>query len=424
MEKSDFIELPKDVTPLILQGDVMKSLQKIPDNSISVVVTSPPYWNLRDYEIKGQIGQEETPDEYISKMAEITKELRRIMRKDGCFFLNIGDSYYNGDLQMIPQRLALEMQKQGWKLRNTIIWYKPNHMPSPVKNRFSNTWEPIFFFVKNGESKKYYFNLDEVRVEHKTKEEKKSNLPETLSIEEFNKLKDKLGLKVAPSNGNGYSGKFKDTNKINLGASPGARSVVSGEYYSLQRKYDIDDELKFEIIRSLRKKREEKKITSKEVDEYFGYKDTAGHWFRLDESGSSLPRPEDWPKLKRLLNLDNKYDEIMTGQHYVLQTVKHHPNGKNPGDMWQIPTAKLKEAHFAVFPEELPRKAIKACCPFDGIVLDPFAGSGTTGKVAMELERKSILIELNLDYIAIIKKRCNLNTKRLSQFMKKFNNES
>jgi len=417
MEKNEFIELPKDTIPLILQGDVIKCLQKIPDNSVSVTVTSPPYWNLRDYEIKDQIGQEETPEEYIAKMAEITKEIRRVMRKDGCFFLNIGDSYYNGNLQMIPNRLALEMQKQGWKLRNIIVWYKPNHMPSPVKNRFSNTWESVFFFVKNGESKKYYFNLDEIRVEHKTKEEKKSNLPETLSIEEFEKLKDKLNLKVAPSNGNGYNGKFKGTKKINLGASPGARSVVNGEYYSLQRKFDIDDELKFEIIRCLRKKRAEKNISAKEVDERFGYKDTAGHWFRLDEGGSSLPKPEDWIKLKSLLDLDEKYDEIMITQYYVLQTVRNHPNGKNPGDMWQIPTGKLKEAHFAVFPEELPRRIIKACCPTEGIVLDPFAGSGTTGKVAMELGRKSILIELNPTYISIIKKRCDLNTKKLTQFI-------
>ncbi len=413
----NFIELPKNIIPIILQGDVMESLKKIPDSSISVIVTSPPYWNLRDYEIKGQIGQEETPEEYIKRILGVTQELRRIMRKDGCFFLNVGDSYYDGNLQMIPNKIALGMQDQGWKLRNNIIWHKPNHMPSSVKNRFSNTWESIFFFVKNGESKKYYFNLDEIRVEHKTKDEKKSDLPEVLSIKEFNTLKEKLGLKIAPSNGEGYNGKFKETKKINLGASPGARSVVNGEYYSLQRKFDIDDELKFEIIRYLRKKRKEKNISTKEIDESFNYNDTAGHWFRLDETGSSLPKPKDWIKLKKLLDLDNKYDDIMLEQHYVLQTVRHHPNGKNPGDMWQIPTAKIKETHFAVFPEELPRRAIKSCCPIDGIVLDPFAGSGTTGKVAIELNRKSILIEINPDYIEIIKKRCDFNTKRLSQFM-------
>ena len=199
------IDLPKDILPLILEGDVLENMKNIPDCSISLVVTSPPYWNLRDYDVSGQIGQEDTPEEYINNLAKITLELRRIMRKDGCFFLNIGDTYYNGNLQMIPSKLVLEMQKQGWKLRNFIVWYKPNHMPSPVENRFSNTWETIFFFVKNGESKKYYFNLNEVRIEHKTIEEKRSNLPETLSIDEFNNLKDKLGLKLVPGNGENYS---------------------------------------------------------------------------------------------------------------------------------------------------------------------------------------------------------------------------
>lgn len=411
------IDLPKDILPLILEGDVLENMKNIPDCSISLVVTSPPYWNLRDYDVSGQIGQEDTPEEYINNLAKITLELRRIMRKDGCFFLNIGDTYYNGNLQMIPSKLVLEMQKQGWKLRNFIVWYKPNHMPSPVENRFSNTWEPIFFFVKNGESKKYYFNLNEVRIEHKTIEEKRSNLPETLSIDEFNNLKDKLGLKLVPGNGENYSGKFKDTKKINLGASPGARSVVSGKYYSLQRKCNIDDELKFDIIKYLRRYREEKNISPKEIDSLFNYKDTAGHWFRLDESGSSLPKPEDWLMLKQILKFDDKYDQILCEQHYVLQTVKSHPLGKNPGDMWAISTGRLKDAHFAVFPEELPKRIIKACCPKDGIVLDPFAGSGTTGKAAMELGRRSILIELNPDYIEIIKSRCNSDTKRLYNFL-------
>ncbi|ODS37335.1 hypothetical protein BEH94_07105 [Candidatus Altiarchaeales archaeon WOR_SM1_SCG] len=410
------IDLPKDTTPLILEGDVLECLKKIPDNSISVVVTSPPYWNLRDYEVEGQIGQEKTIEEYIKKMVDVGNEIKRVLRDDGCYFLNIGDSYYNGNLQMIPSRVAYEMQTNGWRLRNFIVWYKPNHMPSPIQNRFATTWEPIFFFIKNETYKKYYFNLDEIRVKHKTKEEKGSNLPETLSIEEFNKLKDKLNLKVEPSNGKNYEGKFKDTKRINLGASPGARSVVCGEYYSLQRKHKIDDDLKFEIIVYLRDKRVEKGISTKEIDEHFRYKDTAGHWFRTDYSGSSLPKPDDWVKLKELLDLDERYDKIMTEQHYVLQTVRPHPNGKNPGDMWKMKTAKLKDAHFAVFPEELPQRVIKACCPKDGIVLDPFAGSGTTGKVARELGRKSILIEINPGYIKIIKERCKLNTKPLTSW--------
>ncbi|MBS3056974.1 MAG: site-specific DNA-methyltransferase [Candidatus Aenigmarchaeota archaeon] len=414
---NDLIELPRNEIPLILQGDVLECLNKIPDKSINVAVTSPPYWNLRDYETEGQIGLEETPEEYVKKIVEIGNEIKRVLTDGGCYFLNIGDSYYNSDLQMIPAKVAIGMQQNGWKLRNNIIWHKPNHMPSPVSNRFTTTWEPVLFFVKNGAFRKYYFNLDEIRTEHKTKEEKKSNLPEILSVEEFDKLKNKLNLKVAPSNGENYSGKFKDTKRINLGASPGARSVVHGEYYSLQRKREVDEDLKSEIIDYLRIHRVKKGVSAKEIDEKFGYKDTAGHWFRTDYSGSSLPKPEDWLKLKDLLNFDDKYDKIMTEQHYVLQIVKHHPNGKNPGDMWEIPTAKLKDAHFAVFPEELPRRIIKACCPIDGIVLDPFAGSGTTGKVSRELHRKSILIEINPKYIEIIKKRCKIHTRPLHTFV-------
>ena len=111
----------------------------------------------------------------------------------------------------------------------------------------------------------------------------------------------------------------------------------------------------------------------------------------------------------------------MIEQHYVLQTIKHHRNGKNPGDLWiipqeeefneignvwKIPLEKVKEAHFAVFPTALPYKIIKAFCPIDGIVLDPFAGSGTTGKAARMLNRKSILIDINPEYKDIMEKRC------------------
>jgi len=157
----------------------------------------------------------------------------------------------------------------------------------------------------------------------------------------------------------------------------------------------------------LRKYRKLKGLSIEEIDKYFGYKDTAGHWFRLDKGGRSLPKPEDWFKLKKFLGIkETKYDKIMTEEHYVLQTVKPNPLGKNPGDVWGIPTAKIKESHFAVFPEELPRRIILSACPENGIVLDPFAGSGTTLKVAKELKRRSIGIELNRNYLKIIKKRC------------------
>lgn len=387
--KNIYIDLPKDNIPLILVGDVIEKLKQIPPHSISCIITSPPYWKMRNYEIEEQIGQEETFEEYVQRLVEVSKELFRVLKKDGSYFLNIGDTYIDQGLQMIPSRVALGMQNNGWLLRNIIVWYKPNHMPSPFKNRFTSTWEPIFFFTKNDWEKKCYFDIDKIRSLHLTKEERKDE--KQLSF-------DNIKLR---NHNNNYNGKFKG-HEENKGASPGARQSLNGESYTLKRKYEVDQN---EIADYLKKWRIKRNITVKEIDKRLGYAHTAGHWFRKD-AGGSLPLPEDWKKLKEILKFDDRYDRQMTETHYILQTVSQHPNGKSPGDIWAMRTAKLTEEHFAVFPEELPRRIIQSCCPEDGIVLDPFAGSGTTGKVAKDLGRKSILIELQPKFINIIKKRC------------------
>lgn len=401
--KDKQIRFIDEKTPSVFIGDVIEKLNDIKKRGIkiNITITSPPYWGQRDYEADGQIGNEGTSEEYIKKMLDVADALREVTVDGGSYFLNVGDKYMNKRLQMIPFVLASEMQKRGWVLRNVIVWYKPNHMPSSLKDRFSTTWEPVFFFVKdttNRYSPKYYANIDEIRIEHKNGNGEKRK---TLSIEEF----EKLNLPTKPNGKDNYSGKFVNTKVINLGASPGARKSVQGEYWSLQRKNGITEDKKEEIIQYLKERREKKKITAKDIDKKFGYKDTAGHWFRLDRGGS-LPKPEDWNKLKKMLDLDGRYDEFLVEQHYVLQTVAAHENGKNPGDMWSIPTEKLKDSHFAIFPTELPKRIIKGFCPKEGIVLDPFAGSGTTGKAARELGRKSILIELNKDYLDIMEERC------------------
>lgn len=427
----DYIKLPQDNTPLVLLADVMQGLKKIPSESISCIVTSPPYWNLKDYYISGQIGHERTPEEYITKMVEVSKELLRILKKDGAYFLNIGDTYIDKGLQMIPQRVAYRMinevemicknkKKVGWLLRNQVIWYKPNHMPSPVKTRYTNTYEPIYFFTRDDWERQVYFNLDAIRIPYKSKEENcktiKLNLgfkdsglykseknnnfgfPEELSEEDYKKLLPQIEKKNKELN---YNGKFRG-HEINVGASPGGRSSITGIKYVKKRKVELPQHV---ICDYLRRWREREGISVKEIDEKLGYAYTAGHWFRKD-AGGSLPTPQDWIKLKKLLEFDSKYDKEMTEMHYVLQMIRKHPNGKNPGDLWEMKCAKLEKAHFSVFPEELPKNAILACCPPNGIVLDPFAGSGTTGKVAKELNRKSILIELQPQFLEIIKERC------------------
>lgn len=397
------IEFPKDNSPIVLIGDVIEKLNELKENNIKVdtIITSPPYWSQRDYGVKGQIGNEENPGEYIDNILKVADGLKDILKETGSYFLNIGDKYTKKNLQMVPFKLAAKMQERGWVLRNTIIWYKPNHMPSSINDRLNNIWEPIFFFVKDtGKyyAPRYYVNLDEIREQPKITDFSKRKI---LSIGEFKKL----NLPTKPNGNHNYSGKFTNINKKNLGASPGARKTINGEYWSLQRKHKIDDNLKIKIIDYLKEKRKNEGITTKEIDKLFGYKDTAGHWFRLDR-GWSLPKAEDWNRLKKILNLNNRYDKIMTEQHYVLQTVAAHPKGKNPGDFWSIPIEKIKENHFAIFPTELPKRIIKAFCPKDGIVLDPFAGSGTTGKAARELGRKSILIDINKNYIDIMRRRC------------------
>ena len=96
----DYIKLPQDNTPIVLLGDVIQGLKKIPSKSISCIVTSPPYWNLREYYVSGQIGREKTPEEYIAKLVEVSKELLRILKKDGAYFLNIGDTYIDKGLHI------------------------------------------------------------------------------------------------------------------------------------------------------------------------------------------------------------------------------------------------------------------------------------------------------------------------------------
>lgn len=433
-KKLKMTDLPKTTKPLILIGDVIEELKRLPEKCVDVIITSPPYFGQRDYKTKGQIGQEQEVEEYVKKLVEVGKELNRVLKDSGSYFLNIGDKYVNRKLQMVPEKVAIGLQNNGWVLRNTIIWYKPNHMPSSIKNRLSNVWEPIYFFVKDtGKyySNEYYVNLDKIRLPHKTNgdENGKVDFPDILSEKDYfignwenkiNEYNEKLKKK--------YKGKFTGE-KINLGQSPGARKSL-GISYSKQRVHKILTEQELEIIKYLKGKRTNEKVSAKEIDNIFGYKDTAGHWFRLD-NGRSLPKPEDWSKLKKILKLDDRYDKIMTKQHYVLQTIKHHKNGKNPGDLWIIPQEqefndfedvwkisleKVKDEHFAVFPTALPYKIIKSFCPENGIVLDPFAGSGTTGKAARILNKKSILIDINQEYKSIIEKRCDISTSKLSDF--------
>jgi len=143
---------------VVMHGDVYSCLLEIPDGSLDASITSPPYWAQRDYGFEGQIGAEPSLHDYIKRLVFIFRSIRKKLKESGVFFLNAGDKYIsrygNPPLAMIPWRLAWHMVKDGWRLEDIIIWFKPNHMPSSVKNRFTNTYEPVFVFVKK--EKNYY----------------------------------------------------------------------------------------------------------------------------------------------------------------------------------------------------------------------------------------------------------------------------
>jgi len=145
--------VPRINKDIILHGDVFACLNLLDDDSIAVAMTSPPYWQQRNYGFEGQIGQESTPEEYIGKLVKVFNKLRQKLREDGVFFLNVGDKYLSqygkSHLLQIPYRLAYHMVKDGWHLEDIIIWYKPNHMPSSAKDRFTNTYEPILVLAKS-----------------------------------------------------------------------------------------------------------------------------------------------------------------------------------------------------------------------------------------------------------------------------------
>lgn len=170
----------------------MVALQRVPDNSIQCCVTSPPYWSLRDYNIKGQIGLEDSVYQYINTLVTVFREVRRVLKDDGTLWLNIGDSYTSGgrtwrapdkknqaramsmrpdtpeglkpkDLVGVPWRLAFALQQDGWYLRSDIIWHKPNAMPESVKDRPTRSHEYIFLFSK---SERYYYDNLAIREEN------------------------------------------------------------------------------------------------------------------------------------------------------------------------------------------------------------------------------------------------------------------
>lgn len=149
----------------IIHGDALETLRQLPDASINCIVTSPPYYLQRDYSTIFQLGNEETADEYVANLRKVFKECHRVLKNDGTLWLNLGDKYQDSDLLGMPWRVAFALKTDGWLLRSDIIWYKPNAMPSSVKNRPTTDHEYIFFFTKSSD---YFYDIDAIREPHVT----------------------------------------------------------------------------------------------------------------------------------------------------------------------------------------------------------------------------------------------------------------
>ena len=323
----------------ILFGDAVEMMRGLPDASLHCCVTSPPYWGLRDYKVAGQIGQERTPEEYVAKMVEVFREVRRVLRNDGTVWLNLGDSYANDDkwggssggkhvkelhgntgigrrrktsglkpkdLIGIPWRVALALQADGWWLRSDIIWAKRNTMPESVTDRPTRSHEYIFLLSK---SARYYYDAEAIKE------------PCIYDVDGTG-----TAARTARTNGN----KLLPTAERNGIRRPGKQR---------------------------------------------------GHSRRHDGLN------DRWDKMER--------EQQCTGM-------------RNKRDVWAVAPANYPDAHFATYPPDLIKPCILAGCPVGGVVLDPFAGSGTTGQVALELGRAAVLIELNPDYVKFIERRCDV----------------
>ena len=160
-EGRDYMDLKLDY---IYQGDALEVLKTLPSESIDMCITSPPYWNMRDYGVDGQLGLEYTVNEFIESLFNIFHEIKRVLKNEGSLWINIRDTYSKGikrsnvknkSLCMIPERLIIKLLDDGWILRNDIIWHKPNAMPDSCKNRFTVDYEHLYFLTKI--DKGYYF---------------------------------------------------------------------------------------------------------------------------------------------------------------------------------------------------------------------------------------------------------------------------
>jgi len=368
----------------IIHGDALEVLRGMPDESVHCCVCSPPYWNLRDYGVAGQLGLENTPEEYIEKMVMIFREVARVLRPEGTLWMNLGHSYnaFNGnrgtkspyagdrakkepmfpqgyglgaksmkpkDLIGIPWIMSLALQKDGWYWRSCSPWIKRNCMPESCKDRPTTAVDYVMLFSKN---EKYFYDHEAV------------------------KLPASLDTHARYGRGRSDDHKYSD-------GGPGHQTIAR-TFEHMARKPGVNPKAR----------------SPKDVG----------------RRGQGL-KPSD--RFGRGPGWRNKQNESFSGACKDVVDTRARRNSDWFFESWQgmlndddgdpiafiVNSQGQPEAHFATFPPALIVPCIKAGCPVRGVVLDPFMGSGTTAVVARKLNRNFIGIELNPSYIAIAERR-------------------
>jgi len=327
-----------------LLGDCLSVLKQIDSESVDCIVTSPPYWGMRAYdneESEFEVGNESKFEQYVQILIEIFNEAKRVLKKEGSLWLNLGDKYVDKKLLGMPWRVAISlMDKGGWIMRNDVIWHQLKGTQS-CKDRLRDSYEHIFHFVK---SKKYYYDADSIRIQ-----------PTKLPIISDNSTTSSTGV-----SGKKYRKMIQESTELTPQEKINAEKALD----------EVLAEIRLGLVNDFR-------MTIRGVQR-------AWHSDNIKISG----------RAKELINRG----------YYIMRISS---KGHLPTDIWDIVTEDTwrTDSHCAVYPEALLRIPILATCPENGIVLDPFSGTGTTVSAALKLGRRGVGIELSPEYLKISQQR-------------------
>lgn len=328
--------------PLFLCGGAAEVLGEFPAEAFDFCMTSPPYWGQRQY-ASGGVGSERSPAEYVESLLEIFGEVRRVLKPTGSFWLNLGDTYDHKTLAALPWRMAVAMiDRQGWVLRNRVVWNKVKGGPDNSLDRLRNVHEDLFHFVKV--SKGYYYDADAIR------------------------------------------GRPRESRVVN-GAVVSATGVSGVRY---RRQIELSTALTVE----------EKASAFAALDAVLGQ--VAGGEisdFRMVIRAQQRATHSDSEEVS------GRAKELRRKGFYFLKYHPGGAKPGDVWDILPEDTQK-RGGHYAAYPEDLCKIPLAATCPPGGVALDPFCGTGTTNLAAMRSGRRSVGVDISGEYIRIAEQRC------------------